>query len=134
MELSATGPELSEYHVESAIASLHTSAVRAEDTDWSMIVSLYDTLMSLRPSPIIALNRAIAISQREGPERGIEEIGKIVECERLSAYPFYPAALGELELLRENRARAREHFDAARAIARNPMEREFFERRIAACS
>jgi RNA polymerase sigma-70 factor (ECF subfamily) len=134
MELSATGPELSEYHVESAIASLHTSAARAEDIDWGAIILLYDTLMSLCPSPVIALNRAIAIAQKEGPERGIDEIDRIADRKRLSAYPFYRAALAELELLRNNRASAREHFRAALAIARNPMEREFFERRIRACS
>jgi RNA polymerase sigma factor (sigma-70 family) len=134
MELSAAGSELSEYHVESAIAFLHTSAVRAEDTDWSAIVSLYDTLMSLRPSPVIALNRAIAIAQREGPQRGIDEINSIARRERLNAYPFLSAALGELELRRDNRAGARAHFHAALAVARNPMEREFLERRISTCS
>jgi RNA polymerase sigma-70 factor (ECF subfamily) len=134
MDLSAAGPELSEYHVESAIALLHTSSVRAEDTDWSAIVSLYDTLMSLRPSPVVALNRAIAIAQKEGPERGIDEMNRIADRERLSGYPFYSAALGELELRRDNRASAREHFRAAFAAARNPMEREFLERRMRACS
>jgi RNA polymerase sigma factor (sigma-70 family) len=134
VELSATGSKLSEYHVESAIASLHTSAARAEDIDWSMIISLYDTLMSLRPSPVIALNRAIAIAQKEGPERGIEEISRIADRERLRAYPFFSAALGELELKCDNRAGAREHFRAALGVARNAMEREFLERRIRACS
>lgn len=134
MERSATGPELSEYHVESAIASLHTGAARAEDIDWSTIVSLYDTLMSLRPSPVVALNRAIAMAQKEGPERGIAEINNIAGLDRLSAYPFLSAALGELELRRDNRASAREHFRAALAVARNAMEREFLERRIRACS
>src|SRR5882724_1022917 len=60
LDLSATGPVLTEYHVEAAIASIHARAVHAEDTDWPTIVSLYDTLMTIRPSPIVALNRAIA--------------------------------------------------------------------------
>jgi RNA polymerase sigma-70 factor (ECF subfamily) len=65
LERSATGRELTDYHVEAAIAWVHTSAQRTEDTDWAMIISLYDKLMALRPSPIVALNRAIAIAQRE---------------------------------------------------------------------
>jgi RNA polymerase sigma-70 factor (ECF subfamily) len=134
MELSATGPELSEYHVESAIASLHTRAARTEDIDWRTIISLYDALMSLRPSPVVALNRAIAIAQQEGPGRGIEEINRIAGRDRLCAYPFLSAALGELELRCDNRIGACEHFRAAVAVARNPMERDFLERRIRACS
>ena len=65
--LSASGPELTEYHLEAAIAWVHATAPRAEDTDWETIVSLYDQLMAIRPSPVVALNRAIAIAQREGP-------------------------------------------------------------------
>ena len=67
LELSASGPELTEYHLEAAIAWVHTTAHRAEDTDWGTIVSLYDKLMAIRPSPVVALNRAIAIAQRDGP-------------------------------------------------------------------
>jgi RNA polymerase sigma factor (sigma-70 family) len=61
LELSATGSELTEYHVEAAIAAVHACALRTEDTDWKAIVSLYDTLMRIRPSPVVALNRAIAV-------------------------------------------------------------------------
>jgi RNA polymerase sigma factor (sigma-70 family) len=133
LELSATGSELSEYHVEAAIASIHSSALRMEDTDWETIVSLYDTLMTLRPSPVVALNRAIAIAQNEGPERGLEEIRSIGNRDRLAEYPFYSATLGELELRRGRRQTAREHFRAALALARNPMERRFLDRRVDAC-
>jgi RNA polymerase sigma-70 factor (ECF subfamily) len=133
LELSATGFELTEYHVEAAIASIHARALRTEDTNWGAIVSMYDKLMMIRPSPIVALNRAIAIAQSEGPERGLEEIGRIADRDRLAAYPFYPAALGELELRRGRHEIAREHFRAARALARNPMERQFLDRRVSAC-
>jgi predicted RNA polymerase sigma factor len=85
LEGSATGPELSEYHVEAAIAWVHARARRAEDTDWDTIVSLYDTLMTIRPSPIVALNRAFAVAQNE-------EIRSITDHDRLAAYPFYAAA------------------------------------------
>jgi RNA polymerase sigma factor (sigma-70 family) len=133
LELSATGSELSEYHVEAAIASAHSTAARIEDTDWDAIVSLYDTLMTIRPSPVVALNRAIAVAQRDGPERGLAEIDAIEDRDRLAAYPFYAAALGELELRRGRRAAAREHFQAALALARNPMERRFLDGRVDAC-
>ncbi|MGO9602926.1 MAG: RNA polymerase sigma factor [Candidatus Binataceae bacterium] len=133
LERSAAGSELTEYHVEAAIASIHAQARRADDTDWAAIVSLYDTLMTVRPSPVVALNRAIAIAQDQGPERGLEEIGSIADSDRLAAYPFYSAALGELELRCGRREIARRHFCAALARARNPMERRFFDRRIGAC-
>lgn len=133
LDLSAKGTKLTEYHVEAAIASIHATAPRAEDTDWSRIISLYDTLMALRPSPIVALNRAIAIAQQDGPERGLEELRNIANAGRLKAYPFYPAALGELEFRQANHASARQHFQTALALARNPMERRFLEQRIGAC-
>lgn len=133
LELSATGSELAEYHVEAAIASIHACALRAEDTDWKAIVSLYDTLMALRPSPIVALNRAIAVAQDEGPERGLEEIHAIAGVDRLSEYPFYTAAQGELEFRRGRREIARGHFQAALGVARNDMERRFLEQRVLRC-
>jgi RNA polymerase sigma-70 factor (ECF subfamily) len=95
MESSASGSELTEYHIEAAIALIHAAAGRPESIDWGTIVSLYDVLITIRPSPIVALNRAIAIAQLEGPERGLEEIRAIQDEERLSTYLFYPAALGE---------------------------------------
>jgi predicted RNA polymerase sigma factor len=133
LELSAAGSELTQYHVEAAIASIHACARRTQDTDWEAIVSLYGTLMTIRPSPIVALNRAIAIAQAEGPERGLEEVRSITDCNRLAAYPFYSAAVGELELRRGRHDTAREHFRAALALARNPMERRFLDRRLGAC-
>jgi RNA polymerase sigma factor (sigma-70 family) len=133
LDASATGPDLTEYHVEAAIAWIHVTAHRTEETDWGSIISLYDTLMRIRPSPVVALNRAIAVAQREGPERGLEEIRAIAESDRLSAYPFYFAALGELELRSGRHELASENFRAAIACSRNPMERRFFEQRVTAC-
>jgi RNA polymerase sigma-70 factor (ECF subfamily) len=133
LECSATGAEVTDYHVEAAIAWFHTSAQRTEDTDWEMIISFYDKLMTIRPSPVVALNRAIAIAQHEGPQRGLEELHAIQGSERLANYPFYHAALGELELRRRKNEAARLHFAGALKVARNPMERSFFEHRISAC-
>ena len=133
LDLSASGPELTEYHVEAAIAWVHATAHRAEDTDWGMIVSLYDKLMAIRSSPVVALNRAIAVAQREGPERGLEELRAIANSDRLSSYPFYHAALGEFEFRSGRHQTAGEHFRAALALARNPMERRFLDQRVNAC-
>jgi RNA polymerase sigma factor (sigma-70 family) len=133
LELSAAGEELSEYHVEAAIAWCHVSAPSARDTDWGQIVSLYDTLMTLRPSPVIALSRAIAVAQHEGPERGLAALRSIPGHERLGSYPFYPIALGEFELQCGRHAIAREHFAAALPLARNPAEQRFIEQRIGVC-
>jgi RNA polymerase sigma factor (sigma-70 family) len=133
LNLSASGTEVTKYHIEAAIASMHTGAARSEDTDWEQIVSLYDALMAIHPSPVIALNRAIAIGQLNGPEWGLLEIGLINDLHRLASYPFYPAALGELELRRGNYLVAEAHFLGALSLARNPMERNFLQRRIDKC-
>jgi RNA polymerase sigma factor (sigma-70 family) len=129
LDHSATGTTITEYHIEAGIASLHARASSLESTSWPMIVSLYDTLMAIRPSPVVALNRAIAIAQREGAERGLIEIGAIAEVERLAEYPLYFAALGELEHQLGRTNEACEHFRMAGSRARNPLERQFFERR-----
>jgi RNA polymerase sigma factor (sigma-70 family) len=133
LELSASGTELTGYHVEAAIASVHSAALHVADTDWKTIVSLYDLLTAIEPSPVVALNRAIAVAQQEGSERGLDEIGAIANRDRLAGYPFYAAALGELEFRRGSLNTAREHFSAALALARNPMERRFLEQRVNAC-
>jgi RNA polymerase sigma-70 factor (ECF subfamily) len=133
LERSAAGPELTAYHIEAAIAAAHTSARSVEETDWQSIVSLYDRLMDVAPSPVVALNRAIAIAERDGAERGLEELHAIAERARLSSYPFYPAAMGELELRRGDHANARKHFQAALGLARNTTERRFLEKRLRRC-
>jgi RNA polymerase sigma factor (sigma-70 family) len=133
LNLSATGNEVTEYHLEAAIAAVHANAHQLDETDWSQIVCLYDQLMTIRPSPVVALNRAIAVAQVEGPERGLQEIHAIVDHDRLATYPFYFASLGELELRSGRPTVARPHFEAAAALARNSMERQFLERRVTAC-
>ena len=133
LEASARGEVLSEYHLEAAIAATHALAPSAAETPWSEIVELYDALLRLRPSPVIALNRAVAVAEHAGPERGLEALRAIGGAERLARYPFYPAALGELELRLGRPAAARKHLRAALRLARNPAERRFLGRRLAAC-
>jgi predicted RNA polymerase sigma factor len=130
LDLSAKGSELSEYHLQAAIASVHATAREIEETDWRKIVSFYESLMEIRPSPVVALNRAIAIAQRDGADRGIEEIRTIADADRLTSYPFYWAALGEFELRCRRYEPARQHFRSALTVARNEAERHFFSQRL----
>jgi RNA polymerase sigma-70 factor (ECF subfamily) len=133
LERSAEGAALSEYHVEAAIAAHHATASSRAETPWRSIVDLYGVLYSMRPSPVVALSRAIAIAELEGPVRGLEEIAAIEDRGRLESYPFYEAALGELHLRAEEHDVARAHFEVAASLARNDMERAFFEARVKAC-
>lgn len=128
---SASG-DLTQYHLEAAIAFVHCAAARPDETDWPRLVWLYDELLRIHPSPVIALNRAIAIAQANGAESGIAELRAIPEARRLAPYPFFPAALAELEMRTGNMQGAREHFEAAAALARNARERKFLRSRAAA--
>lgn len=134
LDASAFGSEVSEYHLEAAIASLHAGAPSLEQTDWSRIVGLYDMLLDLKPSPVVALNRAIAVAQLHGPERGLEAIAAAALPESFERYPFYHAALGELKLRSGQTESARAHFEAASQAARNAMERQFLAERAGACA
>jgi RNA polymerase sigma-70 factor (ECF subfamily) len=102
-------------------------------TNWQEIVSLYDTLMTIRPTPIVALNRAIAVGQRDGADCGLRELRTIPDSDRLAKYPFYHAAFAEFELQNGQAENAIGHFEIALKLARNPMERQFFENRIIIC-
>ena len=133
LERSASGTEVSAYHIEGAIAATHASARSLAETDWEAIVALYDRLLAISPSPVIALNRAIAVSERDGAERGLAELAAIPDKERLARYPFYQAALGDLQLQLGNVEPAREHFGAALGVARNDAERRFLERQLLKC-
>jgi RNA polymerase sigma-70 factor (ECF subfamily) len=133
LERSAAGDVVSEFHLEAAIASLQMSATARETTDWAGIVTLYDRLMEMRPSPVVALSRAIAIAERSGPRAGTEALEAIEGKERLASYPFHEAAWGELLSRSGDAGAARARFEAAAALARSPMEKRYFEDRAAAC-
>jgi RNA polymerase sigma-70 factor (ECF subfamily) len=132
LERSAAGSHVTAWHLEAAIAAAHAAARSAAATDWMLIVSLYDRLFAITPSPVVALNRAIAIGQRDGPERGLEALDAIADRARIEHYPFYPAARGEMALRAGDRRAAYAHFSAALALARNGAERQFLARRVAA--
>ena len=129
LDRSAAGPVVSAFHIEAAIAAVHATARSVEETDWGAIVGLYDRLMAVAPSPVVALNRAIAVGQRDGPDAGLEALSAI-DPDRLRSYPFYPAAIGEFELRRGNLESAREQFSTAVRLARNDAERRFLEKRV----
>jgi len=99
LEKASMGNQLSEYHLEAGIASLHCAAPIYEKTEWVRILELYDVLYQLKPSPIVALNRAIALGKALGPEEGLAELRKIPDRAKLKDYPFYPAARGEFHFL-----------------------------------
>ena len=133
LDRSAEGGTLTAYHVEAAIAAVHAAAPSIETTDWGAIIALYERLMTIAPSPVVALNRVIAIAQRDGAPRAIEELEAVVDRDRLEVYPFYSATLGELEMRRGDSAQALVHFTRAISLARNDPERRFLESRRRDC-
>ena len=130
---SSMGNELSEYHLEAGIASLHCAAVTYEKTEWAKILELYDILYRLKPSPIVALSRAIALGKALGPEEGLAELRKIPDAAKLKEYLFYPAAQGEFHFFAGRPAEAAKHFENAMKLARSRSETNFFERKLKAC-
>jgi RNA polymerase sigma factor (sigma-70 family) len=134
LDLSAEGDALSAWHVEAAIAARHAAARSFAETDWASIRELYDVLVRLRPGPVVALNRAIAVGMAEGPEAGLRALGEIEDRERLRRYPFFPAALAEFELRAGRPERAAELLAAALRLARNPAEEAVVARKLEACA
>ena len=112
---------------------MHCAATTYEKTDWAKILELYDVLYRIRPSPIVALNRAVALGHALGPEEGLAELRRILDPGKLKDYPFYPAAQGEFHLLAGRPAEARKHFEKALELARSRSEMNFFERKLKAC-
>ena len=105
--------------------SIGAAVAKEFAAEGARVFLVYDSLMLIRPAPIVALNRAIAIAQRDGADRGIEEIWAITDADRLTSYPFYWAALGEFELRCNRYEPAQQHFRSALALARNDAERHF---------
>jgi len=118
------------YTLQAAIAALHAEAVRPEATDWAQITRLYSRLLSINPSPIIELNRAIAIAMHKGPEAGLQQIDAILERGDLDDYHLAHSARAELyrKLGRTNQARA--SWERALALAQQDPERRFIQRKL----
>jgi RNA polymerase sigma-70 factor (ECF subfamily) len=115
------------YQLLAAINAVHTDAASARETDWSQIVALYDRLIRLDPSPIVRLNRAIAVAERDGPDVALAEIDRLGEP--LDGYHAYHAARADL-LRRVGRSdESRTAYDRAITLAGNPAERAYLARR-----
>jgi RNA polymerase sigma factor (sigma-70 family) len=127
---SATGNRISRWHLEAGIACEHALAPSVEATDWERIVDFYDLLERRSHNPVVALNRALALAERDGVEVGRRELRAIGDDPRLTDYPFYWAAWADLERRAERPASARSHYERAIALARNPAERVSYQRRL----
>jgi RNA polymerase sigma-70 factor (ECF subfamily) len=127
---SASGDRLTAYHVEAAIASCHAMAPSFEETDWRAIVAHYDELLELKRSPVVALNRAIALAMADGPAAGIEAIEAIASHPALGSYLPLFATLGELWLRRGDFARAAAYFTRALELPGSMTEKRFLLRKL----
>ncbi len=133
LEASAAGDEITTYHVEASIAACHAMAPSFEETDWPCIVSHYDDLLELEPSPVVALNRAVAIAMADGPQAGIAAVEAIASRDCLDDYPHLWTTLGELWLRNGNPTRAAEHFSRALALPSTMPVKRFLLRKLEGC-
>jgi len=130
---SAAGDEVSEYHLQAAIAAVHCTAQNYESTDWSRILSLYDRLVELDDSPVIALNRAVAVANVHGPVAGLEAVAAIQNLQPLDSYYLFYAVVGEFEEQLKHFNTAAEHFRKALQFTKTRSEQSFLARRVRDC-
>ncbi|QKG23547.1 RNA polymerase sigma factor [Actinomadura verrucosospora] len=127
-----TGPGVGPYAVQAAIAALHDEAVSFDATDWPQIVALYDVLLRIEPSPLVALNRAVAVAMRDGPEAGLILLDGLSGAAELRRYHLFHAARADLLGRLGRTAEAADAYRAALALTGNEPERATFQRRLAA--
>ena len=120
------------YAIQAAIAAEHARAELAEDTDWRRIAALYDRLEASAPSPVVTLNRAVAVAMADGPERGLELLDGLAERGELDDYRLLHSARADLLRRLGRDADAAAAYTRALELATNPVERRFLERRLAA--
>jgi RNA polymerase sigma-70 factor, ECF subfamily len=133
LDRAASGRTITAYHVEAAIAAAHAVAVDDAATDWGYVVRLYDDLLAIKASPVVELNRAIALAMAEGPTAGIAAIERIEQDPALARYYLLPAALGRLWLEAGNPERAARYFEEALTRPCSAPERRFLERQLTKC-
>ena len=131
---SAAGAEISEYHLQAGIAACHATAITYESTDWTRILSLYDRLIEFDDSPVMALNRAVAVANVHGPETGLQTLRAIHDREKLDSYYLFYAVMGELEMRLDNREAASKQFRKAFELAETKSERAFLLKRLQRCA
>lgn len=130
LEKARSGEELSEYHLQAGIAACHASAETYESTDWSMILFYYNQLQALNASPIIALNRAVALSMVEGEAAAIDALQQIKDHPQLKSYYLLPATFGELYERMGQMQQAVVSYRAALGMTANEPERRFLLRKL----
>jgi predicted RNA polymerase sigma factor len=127
------GGSLGVYVLQAAIAACHARARSAEETDWTRIVALYDALAQLAPSPVVELNRAVAVAMAFGPAAGLEIVDRLAADPSLRAYHLLQSVRGDLlrKLGRVDEARA--EFERAAFLTKNDRERDLLLARAKAC-
>ncbi|MEU7579609.1 DUF6596 domain-containing protein [Streptomyces sp. NPDC041068] len=131
-QAAAQGP-LGPYALQAAVAACHAHAHTYEETDWRQIAALYDLLAARAPSPVVELNRAVAVSMAEGPEAGLALVDALAAESALRDYHLLPSVRGDLLARLGRSAEARAEFERAASLARNERERELLLARAADC-
>jgi predicted RNA polymerase sigma factor len=129
----ALGGALGPYALQAAVAACHARARSVGETDWVRIVALYDALAQLAPSPVVDLNRAVAVSMAFGPGAGLEIVDNLISDARLSTYHLLPSVRGDLLEKLGRFDEARTEFTRAAALAQNARERALLLGRAASC-
>ncbi|WP_053724921.1 RNA polymerase sigma factor [Streptomyces sp. WM6378] len=119
------------YSVQAAIAACHAQTMRYEDTDWTSIALLYGRLMTMTPSPVIELNRAVAVAMSQGPAAGLELVDALSDEPALKGYHLLPSVRGDLLVRLGRPAEARAEFERAAGLTHNAQERELLLKRAA---
>jgi len=128
------GGALGPYALQASIAACHARARTAEATDWARIVALYDALGQLTPSPVVDLNRAVALAMAFGPAAGLELVDELTSEPSLKAYYLLPSVRGDLLAKLDRLDEARVEFERAASLTKNARERKLLLERAAACS
>jgi len=128
------GGALGPYALQAAIAACHARARNSADTDWARIAALYDALAELMPSPVVELNRAVAVGMAFGPAAGLELVDALVSEPSLRSYQFLPSARGDLLEKLGRTGEARAEFERAASLTQNARERDLLLERAAACA
>jgi predicted RNA polymerase sigma factor len=123
----------SSYALQAAVAACHVRALHAEDTDWKRIASLYARLAEVAPSPVVELNRAVAVSMAEGPEAGLRLVDALRQERALRDYHLLPSVRGDLLFKLGRRDEARAEFERAATLTGNAREAELLRQRAEAC-
>jgi RNA polymerase sigma factor (sigma-70 family) len=122
------------YALQAAIVACHARALTAEETDWARIVALYEVLAQITPSPVVELNRAVAVAMASGPAAGLELIDMLASEPSLKAYHLLPSVRGDFLFKLGRFAEAQDEFARAASLARNSREREFLLDRARMCA